>query len=534
MRNYRNPIYLWILLFTVARLCLIWLIPFDHTGDGWGYACDLLKGDFKNGHHLLFQYFQQFWYQLYIFLGGKTTHTIELLTSVNIVLSGIVLLVLNRISGILIPEITASKKLGLIGLVGLSMSFNRYSFENETYILPLLLILLSFLYWLKYLKSLSKNDFFMAIIMGCLAPLFHQTAIWGCLAIFIASIRFRKNLSLNYALLISIFIMVIGLWWLVYYLFATQIYEIRIVELLLQDVISGQVETSWDLKTLVFSMVNFIRTFIEFKGSTLILIKGDTLAQIILFTVLTVLIYLIRKIVFRQSVTHQWANELNMNIVPQILKKSEAKFQEGNFLLGFFILLYTAFAIFSQGNHEFMLPLACFVPLFLLGSRKFEFLYQNSTLLILLLWNGYFFYGANFKNQQLIQTWDKDELISNILVSQYSHQLSLNEIVLVTTEASRIYNYSEYNWLTTHHNFQYANSEKTNNNWIYRNIAIKFNLSDSLGSRKSIILSDLQQNQLNFNRANITYRQKNNEEGKQNVIAVERKGLESYQISVID
>ena len=103
------------------------------------------------------------------------------------------------------------------------------------------------------------------------------------------------------------------------------------------------------------------------------------------------LIYLIRKIVFRQSVTHQRANELNMNIVPQILKKSEAKFQEGNFLLGFFILLYTAFAIFSQGNHEFMLPLACFVPLFLLGSRKFEFLYQNSTLLILLLWNGYFF-----------------------------------------------------------------------------------------------------------------------------------------------
>lgn len=534
MRNYRNPIYIWILLFTVVRLYLVWLLPFDHTGDGWGYACDLLKGDLKNGHHLIFQYFQHFWYQLYILLGGKAARAIELLTSINIIFSGIILLFLVKINRLLIPQITDSAQLVLLGFISLSMSFNRYSFENETYIIPLLLIVVAFLFWLKAIQSQSKLHFLLVIFFCFLAPLFHQTAIWGCLAIFTGSIRFNEKLGFSKGSIISIGLLIVGFWWLVYYLFAAQVYHIQIFALVFQDVISGQVETSWSLKTLVFSTVNFIRTFVEFKGSTLILIKGDKIAQLLVLVVFCLLLLEVRKFFnFKKSTDNTQSNLSKTNMIIWADLNRE-KSHEGYFTLGIMIILHTAFAVFSQGNHEFMLPLACFIPMYLMRSNRFNFIFKRNTLMILFLWNGFFFYYVNFKNKNLIQTWDKDSLLSDLILSQYSNFPYNQGITFVSTEASRIYNYSEYNWLTKYQNELYATTKIDCKNWIYRNISIEFSLPNPTTGMKSIVISDFQQQQLNLNRANLTYRQKYTEASKQTVIATKQKLLDTYQISVID
>lgn len=221
----------------------------EFTGDSYGYACEILKDELFNGHHLLHKYFLK---DVYLILKplGLPIAPLELFRFLNLLASFGSILMLRAI---LIHRHWYSTRiyLGLL-LVASSFTFIKYSFENEVYFFPILLSLVG-----SYHYELGKR--YQAAIWLGFATLFHQIHIFWLIGLLIP--KNWKQLKAYTPLVVGLFVPVLT------YTSVGLVADISLTTLLFQDVQSGLVQVIPTLKNGVFFLINLLRTWIQIHGN---------------------------------------------------------------------------------------------------------------------------------------------------------------------------------------------------------------------------------------------------------------------------
>lgn len=349
---------IFICIYFLIRLLLM---PIEHTGDGWGYACEILKGDLFAPHHILHKPFMMFMLQCTEFLHVQI-EPISLFSSINLFFSTLCLyvfyLILNHFSRY------DQLNFWLLILVAFTFGFIRYSTENETYIIPLFLSLLGSYF-------LVKQKYFEGYFFLSLAVLFHQIHIFWLIAFFVP----QKNENFQWKCLLGSLIFI-----LTFYIGYAFIHGKNWYSLPFNDVHEGLVETTPGIMNFIMTPISFARTFFQIHGE---IIPALTIAKTKWVSLLFIVILLVLCLLKIRSI---------LTYLVIIFKKLTIKNIDfrNSFFLAF--LLHLLFAFYSVGNAEFMVMLP-----FLIILWQYHFLSHLSLKgihyvgVVLCLWN-YAFY----------------------------------------------------------------------------------------------------------------------------------------------
>ncbi len=435
------------------------LLPLEFTGDSYGYACEMLKGDLISGHHILHKYLI---YSCYKTLNSMGFQPDILLTGVwlNAVFGALSLAVLNRI--LLQNSVAEIARINWILLVASSFVFIRYSTENETYIFPIFFTLLG---WYFQIRKLP----FFAVLLYVLAVGFHQTYLLICAPLLLNPHKNSAKTFFNYsikrqqwmAFLLFILLVFGG------YLIASKIYNRSISNLFFQDVQSGLVQTTPNWKNLVFGLINTFRIFVQIHGE----IKYQLLHTWPIWMGLILIVVVGGVGIFQSRNSHSNTNKKQRNWIwaatwtrafyNEVLIqrfKQQLIYHKNEYGLGpIFALLTTwLFALYSVGNLEFMVIIPFLIAIVFSSHSKSQFsgfLGSISTLpLILFIWNfSVYTLPHSLYSTQGLSTLSRqvnDINIANKSV-HYNNALNSNPVpyFFITSHAALIENYSEYQYL---------------------------------------------------------------------------------------
>lgn len=457
----KKSILWFLLIYTVVRIVFL---PFQHTGDGWGYACEIIKGDLFSPHHILYKPLLYLVYKALLAL-HLNINPIQIFSLINIILGSFTLLIFYK----LLNHIKPVKQLNfwLTFLVAFTFGFLRYSSENETYILPLFMSLLGTFYY--YKGRLNLGIFFMTVAVLC-----HQIHIFWLLAFLIP----QKNKP--YSILPCI--LSIGSLVLCYVLYA-KIYNINWYSLPFYDVSQGLVTIKPGMMNFIMTPISFIRTFFQIHGSMKDLFIDHPFNFIfILMGIICVFIFLMNL----KGILQLYKRFITFVKKPRII------FRNPLFIA---IILHFSFAFYSVGNAEFMVMLP-----FLLILWQYVRIVNLSVMFIhyigmsLLIWNFSFFVipTAFYDNQGMQQKLNEIQKIFN------ESKSSNGGNVFVSEDNIPLFNFKEYKELTSikHYDFsvisfdEYTKTIKTkrisaitdrvNNNGIYNRKSISNNSGPEL------------------------------------------------------
>jgi len=352
MARKRTLILLQIFAYALLRW---WFLPIEFTGDSYGYACEVLKGDLLSGHHLLHKYLLSGlylgWQNSFMLFGNSEINSNPLILFIRF---NLIISVLNLVVVWIILENRkwrhSSISLALL-LISASFSFIKYSFENETYMLPILLSLIGTLYY-------ERKKWNLAFLFLSVAALFHQIHIFWMISLWLWTPISLKN-KIQY--LIFSIVLIIGP-----YLYFAYDYNVKITDLIFQDVQSGLVQLTPTFENFVLTAINFVRVFFQIHGEMIMFwnvfnpfLSGVAIISVLFLLIGVVLYFRAHQLKFRVS---DWSK---------------------TYLTAF--LLQLMFAFYSVGNIEFMISL----PFLMILSHHSGRIMNFSLLLSLgmFLWN---------------------------------------------------------------------------------------------------------------------------------------------------
>lgn len=351
--------------FLTGLFAVFFLLPNSNlTIDSWYYAaCVKHQYDiFGNSHHLLYNFF-----------GLQTWHFLNLIYPVGVVKA---LLIMNAfaasISLILFIQIvklggySLSNAVIITVLAASSFGFLRFATDAETYVLPIMWTLASAY---AYLKSNTLVNTFLAAVFAVIAICSHQLQIWWALALFIYTWKFsgrgiKHGLLLSSVLLITPFI---------YYQFYVvgRYCNVSFLGFLLGQYNSGGAGIDISIKALLFTFVNFFRTFLQVHGQISFLFSQFFILACLVLITLVGLVYL----VFTKR--------------QEILKIEKKNSNNRTALLFLLTAIFNLiFAFLSSGNAEFMAMLPFLLVAFM--AFKFQLTFDNTLMMpasIILVWN---------------------------------------------------------------------------------------------------------------------------------------------------
>ncbi len=392
-------------LYVVLRLLFP---PVELTGDSYGYACEIIKGNLWNAHHLMHKYvIQDIWIILQPLNLFK--NPLELFILLHFISALGAVYVLKRILEMRHWS-WVTVNLALLFLIS-GFAFMKYTGENEVYFYPILFSLIGSF-------AFEKNKVFSAAIWLGIATLFHQIHIFWLLGLLFP--RDFKRLNAYYPLFVGLFIpvltySVLGL--------ATQT---SLSQLLFQDVEAGLVQTIPDFSNSVFFGINLVRLFFQIHGDIMLFwnlwnpyFSGIAILNIIFICI--GLVYFLREIKFRYNKSDWYKSYL--------------------IALG----LQAFFAWYSVGNIEFMV---LFPFLFLLSLRNGNLLKPSLLLSIgLLVWNmGQWVLPMSKTHPNRLL--DKMNISSKIIEQDISKEgISNLKTQVFTSNAAQLQNAYEYRYL---------------------------------------------------------------------------------------
>lgn len=321
------------------------LIPVEHTADAYGYAAAMGRGEYWSPHHLIYQAWVLTLSKLWLWTGVEPIFLYSLLNSIAMTLA------LLAVYGMLPSRI--DKRWWLV-VVAFSFATLRFGTENETYAWPLMFSLWGTL-------QLLKGRQLLAALLLAIAVLFHQIHLFWCLALLLYAWRngrwqfkwFYLGLALSAAAVVSIYSQI------------ALLEKQALWQYLTHDAQEGLVDFHWGFKSLALSLINLVRSFVQVHASTLALFDSP---WVLVFVVAALLIAagLLLGLKLKRLSSEMWGRPFAWVLVFQM-----------------------AFAIFSQGNAEFMVMIPALLVL------EWAHQYRRSTHLPivalgmgLLLWNG--------------------------------------------------------------------------------------------------------------------------------------------------
>ena len=404
----------------MAKKGLFWLLigvyaigrfffpPLEFTGDSYGYACELLKGDLWNSHHILHKYFLN---DIWLIIKPLNIFENPLLffSTLHLIIAIAAVYVLRRI---LENRHWSQSRIFLAVIFVISgFGFTKYNIENEVYFYPILLSLIGSYFF-------EKNKKFTSAIWLGLACLFHQIHIF-----WLIGLLFPRDWRKGH----SYFPLALGLALPVFtYSTISIVTQTNIGNLIFHDVHAGLVQTLPNLNNTLLFFVNIVRTFFQVHGDVFLFWNlwnpyySGIAILIFIFILLGFVIYLReRRLSYQKS---DWYFSYSLAFILQMV-----------------------FAWYSVGNIEFMLVLPF---LFVLTLRNGS-LFKHSMLFTvgLILWNTtqWFIPIAKTRPNRIK---DQIEIATRIIKDEYPNQLNSDTVKIFTQNAAVMQNTYEFEMLT--------------------------------------------------------------------------------------
>ena len=394
---------------TFLCLSLVYLfLPSQNANiDSWYYAaCVKHNAELWNSHHLLYNGFGRLWYLTLQFFYPN----IEAIATLNIMNSIAALACLFVLKACLIKLNTEKQTaFWLTLLCGVSFGFMRFATDAETYILPLLFSLITS-YFFVHFKSWKQ--LILSAFCSCLAILFHQVHIWWGL-VFVVFLLIQKPFSIKNILLFVSFLLLVPVVYFIVFKYANT--HTTFIQFVTGEYSKGNASLEFNLKNLLFTAINFMRSFIQIHGNIFDFIPSDSLLARFLLLLMLVLYYLIFKL-------KPW----------QTVRKIENNHYKLLFVLAF--VLHLIFAFLSSANAEFMVMLPFLLVLYLGCSIQFiDLRFLKTLVLVIFIWNMCFgilpqyFLSLNkvntqvdiaVKNPKAYFLWQNKPLVENIITYQ--------------------------------------------------------------------------------------------------------------------
>jgi hypothetical protein len=395
----------WVIL--ILFLAVYILFPAgSSTTDAWYYAaCIKYNSEIFQPHHLLYNAL------CYLFCLLPSALGADILASLKIMNAIIAVLSLYTVQRILSDLGCDSLKVILISsLSGLSFSVMRYATENETYIVPLFFALLATLKFLRFTTSGNERYIPGIALMITLSVLFHQIYFLWWLGLLAGLMSAKKLRPVAKYFLISLSGPVIYL--LIIYLNTGDIHY-KTVSTFILGAFNDGAHLGLSGKGLLLSLMSLVRSLIQVHGYMINLFRTS-----ILFT--------IPGIISAAAIIFALFHLPSMNRVD-----ANRRFVFTIFLI---IVLQFVFAIFANGNAEFMvmIPLLAFILVPSLTYNNSKFL--TAVLIGFAFWNiSYGIIPLHYKSPAPEQFLCGESLKNgNLIIIASDHQLLRNMIYYQT------------------------------------------------------------------------------------------------------
>lgn len=347
------------------------------SADAISYAADVKYGtDLFRPHHLLYSAFMWFLYQFVTAL-GVSVEVVSFMCCVNAIFSlatlAVLYMTIKRIS-------TQQTALASMVFAGSCFGFLRYTLECEVYIPPLFFSMVSSYFFVRYVSEGRVWQVLAMGLMASLACLFHQIHLFWGIALFIG-IAFLKRYH-DLCIYAAVTLIVPATYALVVFLqdgyltFDNFSHYIAYYYYTPASDVSGI-----GLKNLIMTPISFVRSFIQLHGDIAIQLSLQPFLYVFAVVLPIAAIYLLVRLV-RSSSARRDGNRA-------VIVAHLAAF-----------LLQLLFAIYSDGNMEFMvmLPFALLIILSLSVRLKNRYVIMLSCLMF--VWNMFFAVIPNhFYNQ---------------------------------------------------------------------------------------------------------------------------------------
>lgn len=334
------------------------------SADAISYAADVKFGyDLLQPHHLLYNGFMWLLYRPIEAL-GIGIGTAAFMCCINALFSLSTLAMLYATIKRIATEQTA---LALMVFAGSCFGFMRYTFECEVYIPPLFFSIVSSYFFVRYS---TENRLWQVLFMGLaasLACLFHQVHLFWGIALFIgiASLKRYRDLCI-YA---AVTIIVPAVYAFVVFLqdgYLTLDNFLRYIAYYYYTPASEV--SSIGLKNLIMTPISFVRSFIQLHGDIAIQLSLKPYLYVLVVALPIAAIYLLVKLVRSFSARRDGNRAV-------IVAHSAA------------FLLQLLFAIYSDGNMEFMVMLPFALVIILSQCYNLSNRYVAWLASVILAWN---------------------------------------------------------------------------------------------------------------------------------------------------
>ncbi len=351
---------------TMAFFAIVYLfLPSNNmSGDAVCYAADIKYGyELLHWHHLLYNGFMWLLYRPVEALGVSIGIT-AFICCINALFSLSTLAVLYATIKRIASEQTA---LALTVFAGSCFGFLRYTLESEVYIPPLFFSIVSSYFFVRYSTENRLSQLLFMALAASLACLFHQIHLFWGIALFIG-IAFLKRYR-DLCIYAAVTLIVPATYALVVFLqdgyltFDNFSHYIAYYYYTPASDVSGI-----GLKNLIMSPISFVRSFIQLHGDIAIQLSLKPYLYVLAVVLPIAAIYLLVRLV-RSSSARRDGNRA-------VIIAHLAAF-----------LLQLLFAIYSDGNTEFMVMLPFALVIMLSQCCNLSNRYVVWLASVMLAWN---------------------------------------------------------------------------------------------------------------------------------------------------
>lgn len=333
---------------TIAIMAMIYLsLPSNNASpDAYDYACSAKYGiDLFHPHHLLFNGFFHLEYKILGFI-FPTIDVLKMMQATNALFAlatlGIAFVALKKICS---PSLSRA----LVLFCGCTFGMLRFATDGETYIIPLFFCILSTLLFIQEIQADNMKFAFWSGLSFAIACLFHQTALFWGIGLWIGFLVAHKRRSVILFTLATLTIPIVyivampkteeGCLLTELFRFMTDYYH------------SDSADTQLGWKNLIMTPISLFRTIYQVHGNIPTLLKGNFF--FIFFSIIAVIEAILGFVVW--FVVYK-ANKNNRS-------RRHLSAIETSHIIAFSLSLL--FAFFSHGNAEFMVMLPLCAAFFL-------------------------------------------------------------------------------------------------------------------------------------------------------------------------
>lgn len=326
------------------------LLPSNNASpDAYDYACSAKYGvDLFHPHHLLFNGFFHLEYKI---LGSifPSIDVLKMMQATNALFALATLVIAYKALKMICSTV---KSQNLIFFCASTFGMLRFATDGETYIIPLFFCLLATLFFVKGIQKENPTFAFWSGLSFAAACLFHQTALFWGIGLWIGYMIGRRMRSLTLFTLASLTIPV------VYMLLMPRSEDGHLLPDLFRFMTdyyhsdSAEIQFGWT--NIILTPINLFRTIYQVHGNIPVILKGNYGHIVICVIAMIIAIFCLSFCLYSFVADRRIGTHFSM---------PDLKVVEISHIIAFTLSLL--FAFFSHGNAEFMVMLPLCAAFFL-------------------------------------------------------------------------------------------------------------------------------------------------------------------------